>query len=273
MIGLGDISEAEMDYDEMAAEFERAAHVDYASCLELTQSNGWSADVCHAVREAYAGVGLMERDRDNDTIVDGADNCPDDANEDQVDGDDDEAGDVCDNCPTVANEDQADADDDGRGDACEKPGGSPCSAGAECESNHCVTGVCCDGPCGDGVDPCQACVESAGATADGSCTPLSGPVCDDEDRCTAASVCEAGHCVATEQVICDEADPCLVGACDSLSGDCVTSPVPDGSGCPGGHCQMGQCVLGLWMSPGCAGSVTTGHKPLAAAPSAGSRAR
>jgi parallel beta-helix repeat protein len=79
---------------------------------------------------------LPETDSDDDGIPDLLDNCPDDANEDQLDSDNDRAGDVCDafpfdfdndsiddeedNCPFTPNPDQADADGDGVGDVCER---------------------------------------------------------------------------------------------------------------------------------------------------------
>jgi uncharacterized protein (TIGR03382 family) len=47
------------------------------------------------------------------------DNCPDDANHDQLDVDCDDVGDVCDNCPTESNPDQADFDEDSIGDVCD----------------------------------------------------------------------------------------------------------------------------------------------------------
>lgn len=71
-------------------------------------------------------------DSDNDTIVNSADNCPDTANQDQLDTDNDGTGDACDddddndgipdttdNCPLVANPGQEDADNDGIGDVCD----------------------------------------------------------------------------------------------------------------------------------------------------------
>jgi hypothetical protein len=73
-------------------------------------------------------------DQDFDGVVDGSDNCPNNANINQTDGDGDGIGDVCDplqdadgdlvadntdNCPAAANPGQADVDGDGVGDACD----------------------------------------------------------------------------------------------------------------------------------------------------------
>ena len=58
-------------------------------------------------------------DSDGDGVLDGNDNCPNDANADQADGDGDDVGNVCDNCPNDANADQADEDGDGIGNVCE----------------------------------------------------------------------------------------------------------------------------------------------------------
>jgi len=84
---------------------------------------------------APPGSGVrMGIDRDEDTFLDGLDNCPAISNGSQVDTDSDGIGDACDptndadgdgvldgldNCPLIPNPDQTDTDMDGRGDACE----------------------------------------------------------------------------------------------------------------------------------------------------------
>jgi YVTN family beta-propeller protein len=89
---------------------------------------------------APPGSGVrMGIDRDEDTVLDGLDNCPAVANADQADANNNGIGNACehladtdndgvnnavDNCPLIANPDQADSDGNGRGDVCNTlPGG------------------------------------------------------------------------------------------------------------------------------------------------------
>ena len=58
-------------------------------------------------------------DADNDGICDDVDNCPINANPDQLDTDSDGVGDVCDNCVITPNTNQLDVDADGIGDVCD----------------------------------------------------------------------------------------------------------------------------------------------------------
>jgi DNA-binding beta-propeller fold protein YncE len=58
-------------------------------------------------------------DRDEDTVLDGLDNCPAFPNAGQADGDADGAGTGCDNCGSKANASQSDLDADGAGDLCD----------------------------------------------------------------------------------------------------------------------------------------------------------
>ena len=74
-------------------------------------------------------------DYDDDGLEDDVDNCPFQANRDQIDADGDSKGDICDNCKTKPNSDQIDSDGDGRGDACDddKDGDGVVNGNDNCE--------------------------------------------------------------------------------------------------------------------------------------------
>ena len=91
------------------------------------------------LEDVDAQVIIVDRDTDEDGVVDAIDNCADLYNPLQENADDDELGDVCDpcptgsnhnedgdaildgcdNCPQIANDDQANADGDDLGDVCD----------------------------------------------------------------------------------------------------------------------------------------------------------
>lgn len=101
-------------------------------------------------------------DDDGDAVPNMADNCPFDANGNQLETDGDGFGDACDNCPLVPNLAQADRDADGIGDMCDACPDDP--------SNDRDA----DGLCGD-VDNCPAAAnpDQADSDADGI-----GDACD-----------------------------------------------------------------------------------------------
>jgi hypothetical protein len=118
--------------------------------------------------------------------------------------------------------------------------GQPCGTTECLEGEHCVDGVCCDSPCDAGT--CDACSVAAGATNDGVCQLLTGPVCDDGASCTSADQCQSGVCVGTPMA-CDPPDECHDAACEEGAG-CTSSPKPDGTPCSSGLCQGGVCTSG-----------------------------
>jgi hypothetical protein len=138
-------------------------------------------------------------DDDNDTVLDGDDNCPMVANLDQTNSDADSHGDACDNCPNTDNENQANGDSDSHGDACD----------------NCPSDTNEDQANGDGDawgDACDYCA----TTATLWCTPVGDDDCD-------------GFTTVVEGVVgTDSAD-----ACPDWNG----SQCPDPTCCPGPACD------------------------------------
>ncbi len=123
--------------------------------------------------------------------------------------------------------------------------GASCTIGGTCQSGYCVDGVCCDQAC-EGA--CQACTKAKGASADGTCTGLSGVKCDDGTACTENDVCDQGVCRGTARS-CPATACRLEGICDFHAGGCVQAPGPDGVACDDSNpctfqdaCKAGQCT-------------------------------
>ncbi|MBM4396573.1 MAG: hypothetical protein FJ087_12905, partial [Deltaproteobacteria bacterium] len=161
------------------------------------------------------------------------------------------------------------------------PGCLKCASDAECNdsnactADYCGTGACASAPlegagCEDG-DPCtegdrcvgtvcaaglpRACEDDNPCTA-GECVAGTGecmqvPVpggCDDGNACTSGDTCVSGAC-AGSPLACEQPGPCLSAICDSATGLCETSPLPDGSSCDDGDgctsddaCAGGTCM-------------------------------
>jgi hypothetical protein len=116
-------------------------------------------------------AGVSVSDTDGDGVADDVDNCPSDANADQVDTDGDTDGDACDsdddddtvldvsdNCRLVQNTDQANTDSDAEGDACDAD-----------DDNDTVL---------DGSDNCQLVANETQTDTDGD---AQGNACDADD--------------------------------------------------------------------------------------------
>ena len=140
---------------------------------------------------------------------------------------------------------------------CKAQNGTPCAAGASCQSGLCVDGVCCDNACGGGAaTDCQACAKAAGAATDGTCAPLgSGTSCRKAaDACDMAETCDgknpfcppdsflkAGAVCRQAKVECDQAETC------SGKGKVCPPDISKGDGTPckggSGKCAAGICAL------------------------------
>ena len=150
--------------------------------------------------------------------------------------------------------------------------GSPCTAAAQCDSGHCVEGVCCESSCSG---TCMTCKLAGSA---GLCLPApDGTPCPDGNACNGEEVCLLQECVSGEPLDCDDDNPCSTDACDPLNG-CVHAPLADGTSCADEDlcngqetCQAGMCSAGEALdcddgnpctTDGCDALAGCNHRPL-----------
>jgi hypothetical protein len=180
----------------------------------------------------------VDEDDDNDTILDGQDNCQFDSNFQQKDHDGDQAGDACD--PDDDNDNTPDVED------CEPFNDAIFPSALEaCDQidNNC-NGITDENLCDDG----EACTDDS-CQSDGSCVNSNNnKACDDGSVCTQVDVCNGGVCKGNNPLACDDGNPCTTDVCDDVGG-CIytanTAPCEDGNLCTENDtCQGGTCVKG-----------------------------
>ena len=127
-----------------------------------------------------------------------------------------------------------------------------------CTVDQCVAGVCThtvrdcssfNGPCTDGI-----CNSISGACE--SVAKTNNTVCTDGNPCTLSDTCQGGVCASGPLRDCSASSfgECVVGACNPVSGNCVSqnrpggTPCSDGAGCTEGDaCSAGACVSGAFV--------------------------
>ncbi|MBI5548068.1 MAG: M6 family metalloprotease domain-containing protein, partial [Deltaproteobacteria bacterium] len=125
--------------------------------------------------------------------------------------------------------------------------GMTCFSVADCLSNQCADGVCCNRAC-DPANPCDACSKAAGAPTNGTCAFVT-VTCDDGDKCTEHDACDQGTCQGARK-ICPALDSCHeTSVCIQETGLCSELAKPEGTGCEdndectiGDTCRAGACV-------------------------------
>ncbi len=134
----------------------------------------------------------------------------------------------------------------------------PSEDGTVCDDGDlCTTGdVCTAGECAGGELDCSdqsdACNAGACDPEDGTCGPVpldDGTICEDGDPCTTDDACSSGVCGGVA-VDCSDYDfRCVVGVCDTDSGECTTAPAEDGISCTDADpcsvdevCVEGECA-------------------------------
>jgi len=127
----------------------------------------------------------------------------------------------------------------------------PCDDKNPCTlQDHCVSGACVGGTpkdCSDNND----CTEDYCNEQTGECLHRllpDGTACSDHNPCTENDKCVSGKCTGTI-VSCDDNNSCTSDTCDPVTGQCVHTALPDGTGCSDNDpctridtCQQGQCV-------------------------------
>ncbi|MBN2802845.1 MAG: CRTAC1 family protein [Deltaproteobacteria bacterium] len=147
---------------------------------------------------------------------------------------------------------------DGTTGKCSNPvknDGATCDDGNMCtESETCISGVCEGGTqitclptdaCHlvDSCNPAVGCVEIPAAD---------GTSCDDGNPCTMSDECSEGICASANPVVCQSDNPCKInGTCDTLTGQCNYTNLPDNTSCNdndvctvGTVCKAGECEGG-----------------------------
>ncbi len=125
--------------------------------------------------------------------------------------------------------------------------GANCDDGDACtQTDTCLAGQCIGGN-PKTCSPLDICTSAATCDpATGMCvagvTP-NGTQCDDGNACTTEDVCQTGVCQGLGSVSCLAQDAChAAGTCDPTNGVCSKPVLPDGTVCPSGTCQNGECV-------------------------------
>ena len=120
-----------------------------------------------------------------------------------------------------------------------------CTDGNLCTDDQCVNGICQSTPvsCVDDGNPCT---DDFCDTNTGNCVhPDNSLPCDDGDPCTQLDICSNGVCTGFDPVDCTTNDPCKSSSCDSNTGMCVLTDLPDLTPCPDADlCTTDQCMSG-----------------------------
>lgn len=132
--------------------------------------------------------------------------------------------------------------------------GQSCDDGLYCTvGEYCTNGACTNGTpksCSQLTDDCNVgeCDEELNSCVANS-SIKEGSSCNDGNICTSNDECTGGECIGGPAVDCSHLDSqCAAGACDSVTGDCISLPINNGLACDDGKfckvdtvCTNGTC--------------------------------
>lgn len=126
-----------------------------------------------------------------------------------------------------------------------------CDDGNQCTIND----VCSGGSCGGSPKTCpddgNVCTTESCDTTLGCKSTNNTANCNDGDSCTDNDKCNAGSCVGDAPKACNDNNPCTADSCNSATGECINTPIVNGSCDDGNACTsgdkcnaQGQCTAG-----------------------------
>ncbi|HVZ71980.1 MAG TPA: hypothetical protein VHJ20_06355 [Polyangia bacterium] len=148
--------------------------------------------------------------------------------------------------------------------------GQACGCDADCTTNHCVDGVCCNSACGETCKTCAAkgsvgtCTSRVAGTMprdEGGCVASDQASCGFDGTCDGAgacrrwvsgTVCQSGTCdgeAIVDELACDGLGHCKPGptticapfSCDATKGACFEACTQSSQCAPGQQCVNGSC--------------------------------
>jgi hypothetical protein len=115
--------------------------------------------------------------------------------------------------------------------------GTACTADAQCSSQHCIDGFCCNTACGCGdITDCQSCSGSETGGGNGVCAPIApGRLCRPSKRAADGTSCDAPELCDGSNIACPQDGPKAAGTpCRPAAAGCDAVETCDGtsSACP-----------------------------------------